>query len=286
MGSEIQDAIPEDGLRLWRACKLSKELFIQTVGCRYLRLDRRVRDYARLSPSFLREFLTYSVIGLTREPASVDRRTLEVGSHIEEVSRSKSELAYRLVSSLMDRLENEISLADQVSFILGGDIVYNMAHDVPRPERSTGKMVNGSDMDIVVIVHDRFPDPLMDQLDEAIYQKKQRILSVPHLREEIDYVVKKMDRIREQIQFNTFRRMLACKILQEGAFLYGSEKIFQVVKSMLKDYGITDKLAEMERAAKVFRGEAEAYLLSEDLEKIRQESLYLFYPTDESEEFQ
>jgi hypothetical protein len=45
----------------------------------------------------------------------------------------------------------------------------------------------------------------------------------PHVREEIDYVVKDLDRVREQMRFDTFKRMVACKILQEGIFLYGGK---------------------------------------------------------------
>lgn len=285
-GAEILEDIQGDSLILWRTCKLSKNLTIRTVGYRYLRLDRRIEGYARLSPSFLREFLTYSVIGLTEEPVSINRRVQDIALHIENVSRVKSELAYSIVSALMDRLENEFPVNDHSCFILAGDIVHNMAHDVPRPERSTGKMVNGSDMDVVVIVDDRFPNRLMKRLDEAIYQEKQRILTIPHLREEIDYIVKNLDRVREQVRFNTFKHMVACKILQEGTLLYGSEEIFHTVKKMLMEQGVIDKLNVLERMAKAFRKRAEDYLLSEDLHKIKEESLYLFYPTEEFEEFE
>ena len=66
-GQEISNALDADDLNLWRICKLSKTLAIRTVGTRYLRLDRRIEDFARISPSILREFLTYSVVGLSRE---------------------------------------------------------------------------------------------------------------------------------------------------------------------------------------------------------------------------
>src|SRR5665811_1909286 len=97
---------------------------------------------------------------------------------------------------------------------------YQMAHDVPRPERSTGKMVRGSDLDVVVIVDDRAPEVLVKALDDAIYQQKYRYLINPSVREEIDYIVKRLDRLREQAEFDTFKKMVACKILQEGVLLY------------------------------------------------------------------
>jgi hypothetical protein len=285
-GSEMTEAIKVDELLLWRSCMLSKELTINKIGRRYLRLDRRVEGLARLSPSILREFLTYSVIGLAQHPEPIRRKAAEILLQIESVSRAKSRLAYTVVSALSSRLESEISIQEQVCFIIAGDIVYNMAHDVPRPERSTGKLVKGSDMDLVVIVDDLFPTHLMTRLDEAIYHEKYRLLITPHIREEVDYVVKTMDRVNEQLRFDTFKHMVACKILQEGTLLYGSEKIFHRVKRMLKETGVCEKLAAMEKQALGFRDKAEEYLLHEEPKKVRNSEAYLFYPAEESEEFE
>lgn len=285
-GAEILEALGSDGISVWRACRLSQRLTVRTIGTHYLRLDRRVDGYARLSPSILREFLTYSVIGLPKDPSAMEDRAKALISHIEEVSRAKLDLAYQMASGLASRIESEWPMDEQSCFIIAGDIVYNMAHDVPRPERSTGRLVQGSDMDMVVIVEDSCEEAFMKRLDEAIYQEKYRLLITPHIREEVDYVVKSLSRVQEQLRFDTFKHMVACKILQEGTFLYGSEDLFQGVKEMLRDSGVTDKLNELEKRAKVFRTEAEAYLLRENTDKIREENLYLFFPTEESEEFE
>ena len=156
-GTEILDTISDDPLIIWRTCKLSERLIIRIVGTRYLRLDRRIEGFARLSPSILREFLTYSVIGLTKDQPLLIRSANKILAHIEEVSREKSEMVYNIISTLVDHLGNELLIKNQACFIIAGDIVFNMAHDIPRPERSTGKLVKGSDMDIVVIVDDLFP---------------------------------------------------------------------------------------------------------------------------------
>ncbi len=285
-GSEILEATGGDGLTLWRTCRLSEKLAVRTVGTRYLRLDRNVEGFARLSPSILREFLTFSVVGIQGEPGLLEQRVQALVSHIEEVSRAKAELAYRIASGLVSWFESEWALDDEICFILGGDIVYNMAHDVPRPERSTGKMVTGSDMDLVIILDDAFSDDLMKKLDDSIYTEKYRLLMAPHLKEEIDYIVKKLARVREQVRFDTFKHMVACKILQEGAMLYGSESLFTTVKTMLREHGITSKINDLEKQARVFRRDAEQYLLYEDRENIKKESSCLFYPTEESEEFE
>ena len=285
-GAEISKAMDNDLLLLWRCCKLSKNLAIRTIGRRYLRLDRRIEGFARLSPSILREFLTYSVIGLAGNQDALIQRANEINSHIEQITRAKSGLAYTILSAVVGRFENSDLISRQACVIIAGDIVYNMAHDVPRPERSTGKLVKGSDMDIVVVVDDLFPERLTERLDEIIYQEKQNILITPHLREEIDYIVKDMNRVREQMKFDTFRHMVACKILQEGTLLYGSEDLFSDIKEMLRKQGVTEKLNDLENRARIFRRNAERDLLNKDPEKIRAEFHDLFYPTEESEEFE
>ena len=171
-------------------------------------------------------------------------------------------------------------------FFIAGDIVHNMAHDVPRPERSTGRLVRGSDMDMVIVIDDLFPTTLMNRLDEAIYQEKYRLLITPHIREEIDYVIKTMVRVKEQLGFETFKHMVTCKILHEGTLLYGSEGLFHHLKTLLRERGISRKLDAMEKSAQVFRREAEEYLLSEDPQEINNDGSYLFYPVEESEEFE
>jgi len=285
-GAEISQAMDNDLLLLWRCSKLSKHLAIRTIGRRYLRLDRRIEGFARLSPSILREFLTYSVIGLAGDHGALIQRTHEINSHIEQITRAKSELAYTILSAVVGRFGNEDLIKQQASIIIAGDIVHNMAHDVPRPERSTGKLVKGSDMDIVVVVDDLFPKRLTERLDEIIYREKQNILTTPHLREEIDYIVKDMNRVREQMEFDTFRHMVACKILQEGTLLYGSEDLFSTIKEMLQKQGVTEKLNDLENRARIFRRNAERDLLNKDPEKIRDQYQNLFYPTEESEEFE
>ena len=285
-GAEIVGSLSQEPLLIWRTCRLSDQLIVRSVGRRYLRLDSEIEGFARLSPSILREFLTYSVIGLQRDRDIVALKAQEVAFHIRAVSRAKLDLAHHVFSAVLSRLENDMLLKERTCVLIAGDIVYGMAHDVPRPERSTGKLVKGSDMDLIVIVDDLFPRDLMDRMDEYIYEEKQKVLMAPHLREEIDYVVKTLDRVREQMAFDTFKRMVACKILEEGVFLYGQKGFFETMKSMLRDRGITERLINMEERAKTLRREAEAYLLTEDPAKIKDSGLSLFYPTEEAEEFE
>ncbi|HZL06501.1 MAG TPA: hypothetical protein VFE45_14005, partial [Coriobacteriia bacterium] len=276
-GAEIGESLGGETFALWKTCMLSPRLATRTIGRRYVRLDRQVEGYARLSPSILREFLTYTVVGLADDPATIDLRARELQSHIERVSREKLELATRIVTDVAEPLTAVGKDETRFSIVVAGDIVYQMAHDVSRPERSTGGMVRGSDLDIVVIVADDAPEDLVTQLDESIYRKKYQYLKHPAFREEIDYVVKRFSKLAEQSEFDTFERMVACKIFDEAVLLNGSRELFNAGQALLRERGVIEQLREMEHSAIAAREEQERYLLATDEEVLRREDLFLFY---------
>jgi hypothetical protein len=191
-----------------------------------------------------------------------------------------------MVSGIMGEFQNGISKNHQICFILAGDIVYDMAHDVPRPERSTGRLVKGSDIDLVVVVDDNLPDAYIKRLDELIYQKKYRMLINPLVNEEVDYKIKRLGLIRDQARFDNFKHMVAIKILQEGLLLYGSENLYQSIKAIIQDNGLPEKLDELERLARIFRNKAEESILDNTVDKDKIREMHLFYSAEEFEEFE
>jgi hypothetical protein len=285
-GFEIINEIDIDSLHIWKACKTSGELQVRTLAKRYLRLDRHVEGFARLSPSILREFLTYSVIGLASDPDPLEKRCMEVNNRIHEISSFKFELARQMVSEIMEEFEDAVCDEYQICFILAGDIVYDMAHDVSRPERSTGKLVRGSDIDLIAVVDDTLPDTALNRLDDIVYRKKYRMLINPAIREEVDYKIKRLGLIRNQARFDNFKHMVAIKILREGLLIYGSEALFQTVKAILKENGLIEKLDELERQAKIFRKDAEESILDDTLDREKIKEMHLFYSAEEFEEFE
>ncbi len=146
-------------------------------------------------------------------------------------------------------------------------------------------MVRGSDIDLVVIMDDKAPEGLARQIDDAIYEQKYRYLINPSLREEIDYVIKPLERLRGQAEFDTYKNMVPCKILDEAVWLYGSETLFQAAKAVLAERGISEKLAAMEDDAGRLRQRAEQDLLSMGARGLAGDVMHLFYPTEESDEF-
>jgi len=290
-GAELREALGDDGFAQWKACMRSKRLAVRRVGRRYLRLDQRVEGYARLSPSILREFLTYSVVGSAEDPGALGARADQLAARIQDINTAKLKLAERFVSEIGARVAvteggEEAAGEQRFCVLLAGDIVYGMGHDAPRPERITGRMVKGSDLDLVIIMDDAAPAELVKRLDDAVYQQKYRHLINPSIREEIDYTIKAFSRLKEQAAFDTFRHMVPCKILDEAVLLYGSETLYRAARAVLVERGIPDKLAALEAAAVRSREQAERHLLDSDEGRLGHEDLYLFYTSEESEEFE
>lgn len=280
-GAALQEQLGGDAFDLWKTCRLSPQLATERVGRRYLRIDGHVDGWARLSPSVVREFLTYTVIGRAGDP-SIARRAEELQRHIRTVSRRKRDLAARVMADVAEGLPAEAQ--EDFCALLAGDIVFDMAHDVDRPERSTGTLVNGSDLDIVVVVADEAPAGLAERLAAAIHRQKFLYLRNPAFREEIDYVVKRFATLREQAAFDTVRRMVACKVYGEAVLLAGSRGLHAAGRAVLEERGVIDRLRRMEEVAFRAREQHEAYLLTADEAAPGRESSLGLYTDDEAEE--
>jgi len=283
-GWQLLEKTRMEALPLWQMCRQAAELRIACVGKRFLRLDRNVEGYARLSPSIRREFLTYTVLGLENQAAEIEAKAQGLKQEIREISRAKLDLAREAMDDTVRSLPEWKSVQQQICFIIAGDISYGMAHAVPRPEVSTGRMVRGSDLDIVVIAEDSVDRMALKALDDAILKKKYFLIVHPDYQEEIDYLVKNISRVRQQLAFDTFPHMVASKIIHEGAFLYGSAGVFEAVKSMVGEFGVPAKLALLEEHAGEERREAESSLLQTDAGQPDGTFLHLFHTHEESEE--
>ncbi len=283
-GARLTEDSGLEAFTLWKTCRKLSAVRFEAAGRRFLRLDRAVKGFARLSPSIRREFLTYTVLGLAEQVADVKAAAAELTEKIRGISRTKRVLARESMASAAGSLEEQEAILEKTCFLIAGDVVYDMSHTVPRPEKSTGEMVRGSDLDIIVITEDGLPERLFQALDKAIYKRKHFLLVHPDYREEIDYILKGLSRVRDQMRFDSFESMVACKILREGEFLCGSESLFTQVKSLLEEYEIPRKLDEMERHAIAGRAAAEQHLLDLPADSIDSESIHLFYTREESEE--
>ena len=270
-----------DVLDLWRACH-APGLVLRRTGRRYLRLDSAVDGYARLSPSIRREFLTYTLVGLESQSTALEARAAALEANAAAISREKIDLARESICMAMADLPDEARLLRDAAFLIAGDVTYQMAHRVPRPEKSSGQMVRGSDLDVIVVVSDELPEAACRALDDAIYRQKHYLLTHPDHQEEIDYVLKPLDKVRQQLACDRFEHMVACKILCECRLLYGSPFLFDEILKLVDASGVRAKLDSLQAAAESERAEAERVLL--DPAACAKNHLHLFYTREESEE--
>ncbi|MCB4756935.1 MAG: hypothetical protein LHV69_07905 [Elusimicrobia bacterium] len=282
-GKELCDKTKSDVLPLWRRCYRSEKIIPRIIGIRYLRLDQHVQGYARLSPSIMREFLTYTVVGLKKHSPEIGQKAKSLQREIINISRKKLTLAQKIISNLVDHHQESKRIKTGACFIIAGDVVYDMAHSELRPESSTGELVAGSDLDIIVVT-ENLPDTLIKAVDSSLYKEKYFYMKSPNYKEEIDYIIKDISRVDEQLQFDEFKHMVASKILDEGKFLYGSRRIFDKIQRMLSKKGVPEKLSAMEKKAFRDRENAQSYLLEGTGALSEVEVLKLFYTKEETEE--
>jgi len=283
-GGELMEQTRLDALPLWLLCQRTPEISFKRIGVRYLRLDRNVEGYARLSPSIRREFLTYTMVGCQTQGDAIESRARKLHEEIRRISRAKLDLARESMEAVTQTLSEWEFMQDKVCFIIAGDITYEMGHAVPRPEVSTGEMVRGSDLDIIAIAEDDVPSKMLRALDAAILKKKYYLLTQPNYHEEIDYLVKNVAKIREQLAFDSFPHMIASKILHESQFLHGSETLFQKVKQMVDAFGVNARIEAMKQHAEAERSQAEHSLLHSDALPADASTMHLFYTSEEGDE--
>ena len=282
-GKELTMETGMDTFTAWKSCTNSRHIVTCIVGKRYLRLDIKVDGYARLSPSIMREFLNYTIIGLKGQKAAIAARAVQVEKEIATISKRKIELARDTIRRLVENHQERASIINKACFIIAGDVVFDMAHAEPRPEVSTGELVRGSDLDIIIVT-EGLPDQLHKSLDSVIYKEKYNLLMNPASKEELDYIIKDLAAVDEQFHFTDFKAMVASKILDEGQYLYGSRSIYNQIRQMLISYQIPEKICLLERKAQRSRIEAERSLLSASETTDHDQLMALFYTTEEKEE--
>jgi hypothetical protein len=281
-GAQLVERTRMEVLLLWQACRKAQQIRFAGSARRFLRLDRNVQGYARLSPSIRREFLTYTFVGLESQLEALNAKACDLGEQTKQISRAKRDMARESVISAIAQLPDKETILKNACFILAGDVVYDMSHVVSRPEKSTGEMVRGSDLDIVVVAEDNLDPAIVQSLDKAIHKRKYLLLV--NDREEIDYLIKSISRVKEQLKFDIFSSKVACKILDEGQLLYGSPDVYQTVKNLIDEYGVPAQLRSLEQQAATDRQLAEAQLLEMEPERGLSEYLNLFYTHAEEDE--
>ena len=115
-GKELQQKVQLDDFYLWKICNTHEEIITKTIGKRYLRFDIQVEGYARLSPSIVREFYSYTIVGLKKDIEKISEKIKTLNKTIIDISRDKFRLAYEVMKQIVETNENAEVLKNMYVF--------------------------------------------------------------------------------------------------------------------------------------------------------------------------
>lgn len=255
LGVEIAEALDNRYFEIWRTCHNSSKIYSTPFGHYYLRIDKKLDGLARLSPSILRDFLTYTRISTLENSENAVRDAQNSRNEHVRISEEKRQIARQIIN---ETLPPEI--LEHTGVLIAGDVCRNMAHLVPRPERSTGKLVRGSDIDLIFVIKE--DGSLKTEIEDRITEAKAIYLQHPALREELDFVVNTLAHYREASAFKEVPHMISCKAALEGQYLAGAKAMVQqstaillqaqIPREVIKltEKAFSDRLLAMERLRK------------------------------------
>lgn len=284
IGKELAFAMPDiPVLALWQACFRSQSFLISHFASYYLRYDITREDQVRLSPSILRDFLSFTLFGLPGQREQMIERQGSLSNTHREISREKIALAQSAMKAVFLKLSRETR--SQLCAFIAGDLAYFLAHNEPREHAASGEMVKGSDVDIVIILSDALPEEVKETIDAEMVRLKSIYLRHPDYRQEIDFITKRQSVMERQFGYADIHDKIASKIAYESMFLGGSLTLYMEVREAMSRLGV-DKLieADFDHALKD-RKNAMRKLLHVDATTIDDETRSLFYFSQERVEF-
>ncbi|HPE49260.1 MAG TPA: hypothetical protein PLR76_12715 [Hyphomonas sp.] len=284
IGKELAAALPGvPVLALWQACYRSDTFRVSHFASYYLRYDITRDDQVRLSPSILRDFLSFTLFGLPGQRDQMIERQGTLANMHREISREKITVAQLVMKQLFISLGREVR--SQLCAFIAGDLAYFLAHNEPREHAASGEMVKGSDVDIVIILGESLPDEIKTRIDAEMTALKSLYLRHPQYRHEIDFICKRKSTMEKQFQYTDIHDKIASKIAYESMFLGGSLTLYMEVREAMSQTGV-DRLIEQDfDHALKDRKNAMRTLLNVPGDTIDDETRSLFYFSQERVEF-
>ena len=284
LGKELHEHLPDvELLKLWQACFTSNDLQLSQFSRYYLRYDIMRDDYIRLSPSILRDFLSFTLFSQDSQRDAILERLIRLSNRHREISRWKTHLARNVLADVFAELA--IEDAQHVCAFIAGDLAYFLGHNEPREIEALGEMVRGSDLDIIII-HDGLTGEKVEQINQRMLMAKNYMIRNPNLRQELDFIVKSQDRMFGQFAYETIQQKIASKIAYESMFMAGSIRLYTEVMEELRRSGTQDRIdADFEKGLSD-RAAATTQLLRTDPESLDKNTRSLFYFSQERIEFE
>ncbi len=240
-GGELSDKLEDiSNIAIWRACYGSGEIRVSNCARYYLRYDILRGNQLRLSPSILRDFLTFSLVYLKDQMVEIVEGGTMLANRFRTISLQKLSWAREALLQLDEELQNV--LYEHCVVFLSGDIAYYLAHETKRTHSQLGVEVNGSDIDIVIIANRGAPPEKIERIESQLLTIKKIYLTTPHIREELDFIVKSIDTMLGQLSYGDIHQKIASKILYESYFLMGRVDIYQTLMRHLKLSGTWERI--------------------------------------------
>ncbi|HBB55965.1 MAG TPA: hypothetical protein DCZ49_07255 [Hyphomonadaceae bacterium] len=283
LGKELHALLPaESYLALWQACFTSQSIQLSFFSRYYLRYDITREDQVRLSPSILRDFLSFTLMSLPGQRDLVIERQATLSNTHREISMWKIAIATNVLTTVLSTLPAS-SQALFCAFI-AGDLAYFLGHSEPREVESIGEQVSGSDIDIIIL-HDEAPAADIQKVDALMTRQKSYYLRHPSFRQEIDFICKSKHKMYDQFHYATIHEKIASKIAYESIFLAGSVALYAEVKDRMQSSGV-NRLIEMDfEHGLLDRKTAMKRLLNADPTALDREMESLFFFSQERVEF-
>lgn len=283
LGKELAQALPDvSRLNLWQACFTSPSLQISHFATYYLRYDITREDYVRLSPSILRDFLSFTLLSLPSQRRDAVQRQGGISNTHREISLEKIAIARRVWNGVLKMFPSETKR--HLCAFIAGDLAYFLAHNEPREVQSIGEMVMGSDIDIIII-HDALPKSITEMIDHEMMRQKSYYLRHPQHRQEIDFICKSKSTMFKQFSYGDIHQKIASKIAYESMFLGGSLELYMSIRDGLVSSGVQELIEGDFRSALVERNAATVALLAVDDVSLDDNTKSLFFFSQERVEF-
>lgn len=232
-GGQLCEKLPDvPDIAIWRACYSSDKVRISNCARYYLRYDITRGNQLRLSPSILRDFLTFSLVYLADQVVEIVEAGTRLANNFRTVSLEKLSWAREALLQLDDDLQEVIN--QHCVVFLSGDIAYYLAHETKRMHSQLGVEISGSDIDIVIVANRGAPPDMIARIESQFLTIKKIFLTTPHIGEELDFIVKPIETMLGQLAYNDIHDKIASKILYESYFLMGRVDIYQTLMKHLK----------------------------------------------------
>ncbi|MFA5357200.1 MAG: glycogen/starch synthase, partial [Candidatus Omnitrophota bacterium] len=216
----------EDILSVYKICKSLPDIECVFAGESYLRIKQNGSISPRLSPSILRSFLDYEVIG-RKGDARISGHVKDLNARRHKVSKDKYSMAQAWVEEALDKLPRK----DGITCFISGDVALGMAHRQPRAESFTGELVKGSDLDIIVVTDTGSISA--EEIDNSIYKIKCMALKLSN--EELDYIIKPFSKVAEYTSALNPNYAIPVKIILDSQFLCGDRGLYEKVRRVIEE---------------------------------------------------